>query len=65
MEFSNAKMKSLLKTQTDKRVSEEAAEELGEILETFAGDVAEEALAITEENGRKTLKPKDIREALK
>ncbi len=65
MEFSNAKMKSLLKTQTNKRVSDDAAEELGHILETFAGDVAEEALAITKENGRKTLKPEDIREALK
>jgi len=58
-------MKSLMKTQTNKRVSEDAAEKLAQILETFAGDVAEESLAITKEDGRKTLKARDIKEALK
>ncbi|MFB6174835.1 MAG: histone [Candidatus Nanohalobium sp.] len=65
MEFSVAKMKDMIKTQGDKRVSEEGAEELGDILETFAGDVAEEAIAIAEEKGRKTVRGEDVREALK
>lgn len=64
MEFSVAKMKDMIRTQGDKRVSEEGAEELGEVLERFAGDVAEEAIAIAKEKGRKTVRGEDIREAL-
>lgn len=64
MEFSVAKMKDMVKTQGDKRVSEDGAEELGDILERFAGDVAEEAIAIAEEKGRKTVRGEDVREAL-
>ena len=65
MEFSISKMKELVKSQGDKRVSEDAAEELRLILETFAGDVAEEGIAVAEEDGRKTVRAEDIREALK
>jgi len=65
MEFSNAKMKEVINQQTDKRVSKDAADRLGEIIETFAGDVSEEAKAIAEENGRKTVRGEDIRQALK
>lgn len=64
MEFSVAKMKDMIKSQGDKRVSEEGAEELGSVLEIFAGDVAEESIAIAEEKGRKTVREEDIREAL-
>lgn len=64
MEFSKAKMKELIKSQGDKRVSEESAETLGELLETFAGDVAEEAIAVSREKGRKTVRAEDIRDAL-
>lgn len=64
MEFSVAKMKDMIKTQGDKRVSEDGAEELGQVLEMFAGDVAEEAIAIAEEKGRKTVREEDIRDAL-
>jgi histone H3/H4 len=64
MEFSVAKMKDMIKSQGDKRVSEEGAEELGNVIERFAGDVAEEAIAIAEEKGRKTVREEDIREAL-
>ncbi|MFB6115354.1 MAG: histone [Candidatus Nanohalobium sp.] len=64
MEFSVAKMKDMIKAQGDKRVSEEGAEELGDVLERFAGDVAEEAIAIADEKGRKTVREEDIREAL-
>lgn len=65
MEFSNSKMKEVIKSQTDKRVAEDATTELGEILETFAGDVAEEAIAIAKHDGRKTLRAQDVKEALK
>lgn len=65
MEFSNAKMKEIIKQQTGKRVSKNAGQELGEVIETFAGDVAEEAIALAENDGRKTLKARDVRQALR
>ncbi|MEF8880500.1 MAG: histone [Candidatus Nanohaloarchaea archaeon] len=65
MEFSKAKMKELLKSSSDKRISEDASRELGEVLEMFAGDVAEEAIAVAKEDGRKTLRKEDVRKALR
>jgi len=65
MEFSNAKMKDVIKSKTSKRVSEKASTELGNVLEMFAGDVAEEAQALAEEAGRKTVRREDIKQALK
>ncbi|QKQ98739.1 histone [Candidatus Nanohaloarchaea archaeon] len=65
MEFSTAKMKEMIKGQGDKRVSEESAERLGEILETFAGDVAEEAIAVAKEDDRKTVRKEDVKKALR
>jgi histone H3/H4 len=65
MEFSKAKMKELLKSSTDKRISEDASQELGDVLEMFAGDVAEEAIAVAKEDGRKTLRKEDVRKALR
>jgi histone H3/H4 len=65
MEFSVSKMKEMIKNQGNKRVSEDSAEKLGDILETFAGDVAEEAVAVAEEDGRKTVRAEDIKEALR
>lgn len=64
MEFSIAKMKEIIKTQGDKTVSEESAEELRDVLERFAGDIAEEAIAIARDNGRKTVRAEDIKKAL-
>ena len=65
MEFSIAKMKEIIKSQGDKRVSEESADELRNILEMFAGDIAEESIAVADENERKTVRAEDIREALR
>ncbi len=65
MEFSISKMKEMIKSQGDKRVSEESAEELRTILETFAGDVAEEGIAVAREDNRKTVRAEDIRKALR
>lgn len=64
MEFSISKMKEVIKSQGDKRVSEDSAEKLGNVLETFAGDVSEEAIAVAKDNDRKTVRAEDIREAL-
>lgn len=64
MEFSTSSMHDLLKENGDKRVSENAADKLGEILERFAGDVAEEARAVAKEEGYQTVKADHIREAL-
>ncbi|PSG99974.1 MAG: histone [Nanohaloarchaea archaeon SW_4_43_9] len=65
MELSISKMKEMVKNQGDKRVSEDAAEELGQILELFAGDLAEESVAVAEEDGRKTVRGEDVKKALK
>jgi histone H3/H4 len=65
MEFSISKMKEMIKSQGDKRVSEDSAEELREILEMFAGDIAEEAIAVAHEDDRKTVRAEDIRKALR
>ncbi|MFB6241303.1 MAG: histone [Candidatus Nanosalina sp.] len=65
MEFSVSKMKEMIKNEGDKRVSEDSAEKLGDVLETFAGDVAEEAVAVAEEDGRKTVRAEDIKAALR
>ncbi|PSH01307.1 MAG: histone [Nanohaloarchaea archaeon QH_8_44_6] len=65
MELSISRMKEMIKNQGDKRVSEDAAEELGQILELFAGDLAEESVAVAEEDGRKTVRGEDVKKALK
>lgn len=58
-------MKEIIKSEGDKRVSEDSAEELGRLLEMFAGDVAEEATGIAVEDDRKTVRAEDVREALR
>lgn len=64
-EFSIRAIHQLIKSQTDKRVSEPSAEKLREILETYAGDIAELATQRAQRDGRDTVKAKDIRESLK
>ena len=64
MEFSHRSIDLLLKQNGDKRVSSDAVDPLGEILEQFAGDIAEEAIALAKEDGYKTVKRKHVREAL-
>lgn len=57
-------MKEIIKDQGDKRVSQDSAEELRAVLERFAGDVSEEAIALARKDGRKTVRAEDIRKAL-
>ena len=64
MEFSISKMKEVMKTQTDKRVSREATEELSKDLENRGKEVTEKAVKIAESKGRVTVRAEDIREAL-
>ena len=54
----------MIKSQGGKRVSEDSAKELGKVLETFAGDVSEEAIAVAKDKDRKTVRGEDIRDAL-
>jgi histone H3/H4 len=58
-------MKQLIKENSNKRVSEGSAEELRNVLEMYAGDIAEEALAVANDNDRKTVRKEDIKEALR
>ncbi len=64
MEFSVRSMKLLLKENTSKRVSEDSAEALGEQLEEFAEEVASGSIDEANEDGRKTVRAEDIRQAL-
>ena len=57
-------MHQLIKSEGDKRVSEPASIELGELLEQFAEDIAEKAIALANDEGYQTVKEEHIREAL-
>lgn len=56
MELSTSAMHRLIKKQGDKRASEPASNELGRILEQLAKDIAEEAVALAQEEGDQTVK---------
>jgi histone H3/H4 len=58
-------MHQLIKQRCDKQVSREAGDQLGEILERFAGDVAEEAIALAKEDGYQTVKEKHVWKAIR
>lgn len=64
MEFSTLKMKEVLKSQTTKRVSKDAASALSERLENYGEEVAKKAIKLAEEDGRVTVRKEDIRAAL-
>ena len=65
MEFSISKMKEIIGTQTDKRVSKEATEELSKDLEQRGREITEQAIKIAESKGRVTVRAEDIRETLR
>lgn len=65
MEFSTRSMSILLKEETDKQVSESAANQLGDVLEKFTEDVAKDATSVASEDGYQTVKPEHIRTVLK
>ena len=65
MEFSIYRMKQVLKSETDKRVSEDAAKALGAKMDEYGGEIAGKAVEIATEKGRKTVRAEDIRKALR
>lgn len=64
-ELSTRSMHELVKSRGDKRVSKNSADELGDVLEKFAGEIAEEAITLSSEEGMKTVRGEHIRKALK
>lgn len=63
-EFSTRFMRQVIQDNTDKRISDKAADELAEILEEFAGNIAELSIQEAEKRDRLTIKDRDIREVL-
>lgn len=63
-EFSTRSMKQMIKSQTDKRVSEDAADELAEQIQSIAEELAQEARSFTEMKDRKTVRAEDVQNAL-
>jgi histone H3/H4 len=57
-------MSILLKQETDKQVSEAAANQLGDVLEKFSEDVAQDAISLAAEDGYQTVKNRHIKKAL-
>lgn len=64
MEFSIYKMKEVIRSTSNKRVSRDAANELNDELEIYGEDIAERAIKIADERGRKTVRQNDIRDAI-
>lgn len=58
-------MRQIFKSNTTKRVSEDAAKELGEFLDDWSEEVAEEAVEVAKEKGRSTVRAEDIRDVLR
>lgn len=65
MEFSILKMKKVVRSVGQKKVSKSAAEELNDELEQHCSDIANNAVEILEEKDRETLRAEDVREAIK
>lgn len=65
MEFSIYRMKQVLKGETDKRISEAAAEALGEEMDEIGLQISQKAIEIAQDKGRKTVRGEDIQEAIR
>jgi Histone-like transcription factor (CBF/NF-Y) and archaeal histone. len=63
-ELSRSVGKRILHDNSERQVSAEAADELVRILELYAGDIAEEAVAQARDDDRKTVRLEDIERAL-
>lgn len=64
-EFSISAMKRIFKENSDKRVSEDSAVELRDILEEKGMDISQLAIEKAESEGLKTVRPEHVREAVK
>jgi histone H3/H4 len=64
MEFSARSIHRLIKNEGEKRVSEDAANELRDILEGFAEEVADEAVRQADLDDKKTVQQGHVEQAL-
>ena len=64
-EFSTAAGRRMLKSETDKRVAEEAAIKSCRLLQEYGTEVSELAVEFAEMSGRKTVRAVDVRKALR
>lgn len=64
MEFSVRGMKKAISSETDKQISNDAAIELGNLLEHYGQEIAEYAVEHAERDGRVTVREEDVRQAL-
>lgn len=58
-------MRRIFKSNTDKRVSQDAAVELGEFLDSWAEEIGDEAVKNAQSDGRETVRAEDIRKILR
>ena len=65
MEFSIRSMRKILERNTEKRISDDAADELGAYLDQWASEVGKQAREVSEKDGRSTVRAEDIREVLR
>lgn len=65
MEFSIRSMRQIFKSNTGKRISEDAAGELGEFLDSWAEEIGSEAVEVAEEDSRSTVRAEDIKKVLR
>ncbi|WP_049996589.1 histone [Halococcus sediminicola] len=64
-EFSTARGRKLLKSETNKRVTEEAADKNAKLMQEYGTEIAERAIEIAEHAGRKTVRGGDVKEAVR
>ncbi len=64
MELDHQTVVKLLQDAGAEDVTGDAAEELGGLLEVFAGYITEEAIALANEDGRQVVEKQDIEQAL-
>ncbi len=65
MELTLQPLRNMIKKAGGKRVSDSAAEELGNLMEKKAGEIAKEAQRLSEHAGRKTVMRQDVKLAKK
>ena len=58
-------MRQIFKSNTEKRISEDAAEELGGFLDDWAEKIGSEAVEVAESDGRSTVRAEDIKQVLR
>jgi len=61
--FSTASGKRLLKSHSDKRISENGADHLLELLESVGAELTQRADELADHSGRKTIQEDDVRMA--